>query len=107
VRSADRVAQKTVMVGAEPNGRGRVMVHVAYVGAAAPGPGGRQRVRLYQTAKTVRCATQGRFGDMKRWLFLAALCGAVLVTNSSAWSQVNLSPEQAPPEQIGVSKIAN
>jgi hypothetical protein len=44
---------------------------------------------------------------MKRWLFLAALCGALLVTNSSAWSQVNLSPEQAPPEQIAVSKIAN
>jgi hypothetical protein len=44
---------------------------------------------------------------MKRWLFLAALCGALLVTNSSAWSQVNLSPEQTPPEQIAVSKIAN
>jgi hypothetical protein len=44
---------------------------------------------------------------MKSLLFLAALCGALLVTNSSAWSQVNLSLEQAPREQIGVSKIAN
>jgi CubicO group peptidase (beta-lactamase class C family) len=41
---------------------------------------------------------------MKRWMFLAALFGAVLVTASSAWSQVNLSLEQAPPEQVGVSK---
>jgi hypothetical protein len=44
---------------------------------------------------------------MKHWMVLAALCGAVLVTNSSAWSQVNLSLERALPEQIGVSKIAN
>jgi CubicO group peptidase (beta-lactamase class C family) len=41
---------------------------------------------------------------MKRWMFLAALFGALLVTASSARSQVNLSLEQAPPEQVGVSK---
>jgi CubicO group peptidase (beta-lactamase class C family) len=40
---------------------------------------------------------------MKRWMFLAALFGALL-TASSARSQVNLSLEQAPPEQVGVSK---
>jgi hypothetical protein len=41
---------------------------------------------------------------MKRWMVLAALFGALLVTASSARSQVNLSLEQAPPEQVGVSK---
>ena len=41
---------------------------------------------------------------MKRWMFLAALFGAAFVTASSARSQVNLSLEQAPPEQVGVSK---
>jgi CubicO group peptidase (beta-lactamase class C family) len=41
---------------------------------------------------------------MKRWMFLAALFGALLVTASSAWSQVNLNLEQAPPEQVGVSR---
>jgi CubicO group peptidase (beta-lactamase class C family) len=42
---------------------------------------------------------------MKRWMLAAALFGALLVTASSAWSQVNLlGLEQAPPEQVGVSK---
>jgi CubicO group peptidase (beta-lactamase class C family) len=41
---------------------------------------------------------------MKRWMFLAALFGALLLTAPSARSQVNLSLEQAPPEQVGVSK---
>ena len=42
---------------------------------------------------------------MKRWMLAAALFGALIVTASSAWSQVNLlGLEQAPPEQVGVSK---
>jgi CubicO group peptidase (beta-lactamase class C family) len=41
---------------------------------------------------------------MKRWIFLAALSGALFVAASSARSQVNLSLEPAPPEQVGVSK---
>jgi CubicO group peptidase (beta-lactamase class C family) len=42
---------------------------------------------------------------MKRWMLAAALFGALVVTASPAWSQVNLlGLEQAPPEQVGVSK---
>ena len=42
---------------------------------------------------------------MKRWMLAAALFGALVVTAPSAWSQVNLlGLEQAPPEQVGVSK---
>jgi CubicO group peptidase (beta-lactamase class C family) len=42
---------------------------------------------------------------MKRWMLAAALFGALVVTAPSAWSQVNLlGVEQAPPEQVGVSK---
>jgi len=42
---------------------------------------------------------------MKRWMLGAALFGALVVTAPSAWSQVNLlGLEQAPPEQVGVSK---
>ena len=42
---------------------------------------------------------------MKRWMLAAALFGAFVVTASSARSQVNLlGLEQAPPEQVGVSK---
>ena len=41
---------------------------------------------------------------MKRWIFLAALSGALFVAASSARSQVTLSLEPAPPEQVGVSK---
>ena len=41
---------------------------------------------------------------MKRWIFLAALSGALFIAASSAWSQVTLSLEPAPPEQVGVSK---
>src|SRR5215469_7012627 len=42
---------------------------------------------------------------MKRWMLAAALFGALVVTASSAWSQVNLlGLEQAPPERVGVSK---
>ena len=41
---------------------------------------------------------------MKRWILLAALSGALFVAGSPAWSQVNLSLEPAPPEQVGVSK---
>jgi CubicO group peptidase (beta-lactamase class C family) len=41
---------------------------------------------------------------MKRWIFVAALSGALFVAASSAWSQVNLSLEPGPPEQVGVSK---
>ena len=41
---------------------------------------------------------------MKRWILLAALSGALFVAASPAWSQVTLSLEPAPPEQVGVSK---
>jgi CubicO group peptidase (beta-lactamase class C family) len=41
---------------------------------------------------------------MKRWMFIATLFGAFLVVTPSAWSQINLSLEQAPPEHVGVSK---
>jgi CubicO group peptidase (beta-lactamase class C family) len=42
---------------------------------------------------------------MKRWMLAAALFGALVVTASPAWSQLNLlGLEQAPPEQVGVSK---
>ena len=42
---------------------------------------------------------------MKRWMLAAALFGALVVNAPSAWSQVNLlGLEQAPPEQVGVSK---
>jgi CubicO group peptidase (beta-lactamase class C family) len=41
---------------------------------------------------------------MKRWMLTAALVGALVVATSSAWSQVILGLEQAPPGQVGVSK---
>jgi CubicO group peptidase (beta-lactamase class C family) len=42
---------------------------------------------------------------MKRWVLAIALFAVLVVTASSAWSQVNLlGLEQASPEQVGVSK---
>jgi CubicO group peptidase (beta-lactamase class C family) len=41
---------------------------------------------------------------MKRWMLTAALVGALVVATSSAWSQVILGLEQAPPGQVGLSK---
>ena len=42
---------------------------------------------------------------MKRWMLAAALVGALVVAAPSAWSSGQSSAaEQAPPEQVGVSK---
>ena len=41
---------------------------------------------------------------MKRWMLTAALVGTLVVATSSAWSQVILGLEQAPPGQVGLSK---